>query len=110
MAIKSIQNPPSPLFHGIDQSAEGEVVVTCDKILKDKTEARLSHFGIYLKVVFEPVVWDVFTDAYKVSMKEFQYCPLKKCTIERTVATDASVTSTIAINNSIINIDQCFAT
>ena len=62
MSIKSVQNLISPLFLGVNQSAKGEVVVTCDKSLKDEAEALLSHFGIYLEVVFGPVVWDAFTD------------------------------------------------
>ena len=71
MVIKSVQNLTSPLFLGVDQSAEGEVVVTCDKSLKDETEALLSHFSIYLEVVFGSVVWDTFTNACRVCMKEF---------------------------------------
>ena len=56
MSIKSVQNLNSPLFLGIDQSPEGEVVVTCDQSMKEKAEALLSHFGIYIAVVFGPVV------------------------------------------------------
>ena len=78
MAIKSIVNLSSPLFLGVDQSAEGEVIVTCDKSLKDEAEAFLSHFSIYFELVFGSVVKDAFTDDYRVSMKEFQYSPLKK--------------------------------
>ena len=50
-------------------------------------------------MVFGPIMWHAFTDPYRMSMQEFQYCPLKKCVIERTVATDASVTSIIATND-----------
>ena len=56
MSIKSVQNLISPLFLGIDQSPEGEVVVTCDQSMKEEAEALLSHFGIYLEVVFGSVV------------------------------------------------------
>ena len=42
-------------------------------------------------------------------MKEFQYCLIRKCAIERLGPTDASMTSTIASNDSATSIDQCFA-
>ena len=57
MAIKSIENLSSPLFLGVDQSDNGEVIVTCDKSLKEEVETLLFHFGIYLEAVFGSVVW-----------------------------------------------------
>ena len=57
MAIKSIENRSSPLFLGVDQLDNGEVIVTCDKSLKEEVETLLFHFGIYLEVVFGAVVW-----------------------------------------------------
>ena len=64
MFIKSVQKLISPLFLGIDQSPEGEVVVICNQSMKDEAEALLSHFGIYLAVVFGSVLWEAFTDPY----------------------------------------------
>ena len=61
MAIKSIENLSSPLFLGVDQQADGDVIVTCDKSLREEAETLLSHLGIYLEVVFGAVVWDAFT-------------------------------------------------
>lgn len=90
----------------MDQSAEGENIVTCDKSLKDEAEALLSQFGIYLKVVFGFVVWDTFTKSYQLSMEEFQYCLLRKFTTEITAAMGASVTSTIATDDSATSIDR----
>ena len=109
MAIKSIENLSSPLFLRVDQLDNGEVIVTCDKSLKEEAETLLSHFGIYLEVVFGAVVWQAFTDLYRLNMREFQYCPIRKCAIERSAATDSSMTSTIATNDSTTSIDQCFA-
>ena len=57
MSIESGQNLISPLFLGVDQSPEGEVVVTCNQSMEEGTEALLSHFGIYL--------------AYRTSIKAF---------------------------------------
>ena len=65
-------NLSSLLFLSVDQTAEGEVIVTCDKSLKYKGETILSHFGIYLEVVFGSVVLDAFTKPYRLSMKKFQ--------------------------------------
>ena len=77
--------------------------------MKEEAETRLSHFGIYLEVVFGAVVWQAFTDLYQLNMKEFQYCPIRKCAIERLGPTGSSMTSTIASNDSATSIDQCFA-
>ena len=78
MAIKLIENLSSPLFLGVDQLADGDVIVTCDKSLREEAETLLSHLGIYLEVVFGSVVWDTFTHLYRLDMKDFQYCPLRK--------------------------------
>ena len=56
MAIKLIENLNSPLFLGVDQLADGKVIVTCDKSLKEEAETLLSHSGTYLEVVFGAVV------------------------------------------------------
>ena len=58
--------------------------------MKDEAEALLSHFGIYLEVVFGSVVWEAFTNPYRTSMEAFQYCPLKNCAVERDSSTIAS--------------------
>ena len=69
---KSIQDHISPLFTGVDQSLKGVVVIICDISIKEEAEALLSHFGIYLAVVFNSVIWEDFTVAYRTSMEEFQ--------------------------------------
>ena len=56
MAIKSIENLSSPLFLDVDQMYNGDVIFTCDKSMEDEAETILSHFGIYLEVVFGAVV------------------------------------------------------
>ena len=99
-SIRSIQNLISPLFFGVDQSPEGEVVVTCNQSMKEEAKTLLCHFGIYLKVRFESIVWEDFLDPYRTSMKAFQYCPLRKCVVERTAATDASMIVTDDFGNS----------
>ena len=71
MAIKPIVNISFPLFLGVDTTTEGEVIVTYDKNLKDEGEAILSHFAIYLVVIFGSVVWAAFTKIYRSSMKYF---------------------------------------
>ena len=96
MAIKSIVNLSSPLFLDVDTTKEGEVIVTYDNSLKNEREVILSPFAVYLEVISGSVVWNAFTAAYKLSMVKFQYCPLKKYTIERTTEIDASITSSIA--------------
>ena len=60
-----------PLFLGEDQLDNGEVIVTREKSLKEEAEILLSHSGIYLEVVFGSVVWDAFTDLYRLNMKDF---------------------------------------
>ena len=109
MAIKSIENLSSPLFLGVDQLADDNVIVTWDKSLREEAETLLSHLGIYLEVVFGSVVWDAFTDLYRLNMEDIQYCQIRKCAIERLGPTDSSMTSTIASNDSATSIDQCFA-
>ena len=56
MAIKSIVNLSSPLFLRMDTQEDRKVIVTYDKIMKVKEEAFLSHFAIYLEVIFGSVV------------------------------------------------------
>ena len=56
--------------------------------MKEEAEALLSHFGIYLAVVFGSIVWESFTVSYRTSMEEFQYCSLKNCAIERDALTN----------------------
>ena len=61
--------------------------------MKEEAEALLSHFGIYVAVIFGIVVWEAFTVSYKTSMEAFQYCPVRNCAIERdnsTIASDKS--------------------
>ena len=50
--------------------------------MKDEAEALLSHFGIYIALIFGSVVWEVFTAQYKMRIDMFQYCPLKKRVVE----------------------------
>ena len=71
MTIKSNVNLSSPLFLGVDTQENGKVIITCDKSIKDKVEALLSHFAIYLELIFGSVVWDVFTNEYRLSMANF---------------------------------------
>ena len=93
----------------MDQPADGNVIVTCNKSLREEAETLLSRLGIYLEVVFGSVVWDAFTDLYCLDMKDFQYCPLQKCAIECVGPSDASMNSTIASNDSATSINQYFA-
>ena len=83
MSIESVQDLISPLFISADQSPPGEVVTICNQSMQDEVEALLSHFGIYLAVVFGSVVWEAFVDPYRISMDAFQYYPLKNCAIKR---------------------------
>ena len=56
MSIKLVQDLITPLFVGVDVSPEGNVVIICDISMKEETEALLSHFGIYVAVIFGIVV------------------------------------------------------
>ena len=109
MATKSIVNLGSPLFLGVDTTEEGEGIVTCDKCMKDEGEVILSHFAIYLGMIFGSVVWDTFTNNYRLSLANFPYYPLKKCAIERMAEANTSVSSLIATNNSVADINQFFS-
>ena len=109
ISIKSVHNLIFPLFLGVDQSPEGEVVVTCNQSMKEEAEAVLFHFGICLGVQFGSLVCEAFTDPYRTSMKAFQNCPLIKCAVERTATTEASMTSSIAIDDSANSFDRGFA-
>ena len=52
ISTKSVQDLISFLFNYVDQSPEVNVVVICDVSMKEEAEAHLSHFGIYLGVVY----------------------------------------------------------
>ena len=65
------------MFIAVDVSPTDEVVIYCDIDMKDEAEALLSHFGIYLNLIFGSVVWEAFTPQYKMRMDGFQYCPAK---------------------------------
>ena len=56
MSTKSVQDHISPFFIGIDRSPKGDVVIICDVSMKEEAETILSHFGIYLAIVFGSVV------------------------------------------------------
>ena len=63
MSTKSAQDQITPLFVGVDVSSEGDVLIICDIGMKGEVEALLSHFGIYVAVIFGSVVWGAFTVA-----------------------------------------------
>ena len=77
MSVKCKDVYISPMFIAVDVSPTGDVVIICDIDMKDEAEALLSHFGIYLSLIFGSVVWQAFTAQYKMKMDGFQYCPLK---------------------------------
>ena len=87
MLTKSAQDLVPPLFVGIDVSPEGDVIIICEIGMKGEAEAMLSHFVIYLAVIFGSVVWEAFTVSYKVSMEPFQYYPVKNCAIKKDTST-----------------------
>ena len=82
MSVKCKDDFISPMFIAVDVSPTGDVIITCDIDMKDKAEALLSHFGIYIALIFGSVVWEVFTAQYKMRIDMFQYCPLKKRVVE----------------------------
>ena len=94
MSIKCKDDFISPMFQAVDVSLTGDVVITCDIDMKDEAEALLSHFGIYLALIFGCVVWEAFTAQYKMKMDLFQYCPLKRCAVELDNSTIGSTEST----------------
>ena len=75
MSIKSITNLHS--FLGINTQEDGTLIVICDKSIQEKAKAFLSHIAIYLELIFGSVVWEAFTNEYRSSMANFQYCPVK---------------------------------
>ena len=82
MSIKCKDNYISPMFIAVDVSPAGDVVIYCDIDMKEEAEDLLSHFGIYLALIFGSVVWEAFTPQYKMRMDGFQYCPAKKRVVE----------------------------
>ena len=56
MSIKCRDVFISPMFIAVDVSPTGDVVITCDFDMKSEAEALLSHFGIYLALIFCSVV------------------------------------------------------
>lgn len=62
MSMKSVQDLIFLLFIGVDQFSEGEVVIICNQSMIGEAEAFLSHFDIYLAVLFGSVVWEAFSD------------------------------------------------
>ena len=62
--------------------------------MRSEAEALLSHFGIYLALIFGSVVWEAFTVGYKLKMDAFQFCPLKQCAVEIDNSTIDSTEST----------------
>ena len=90
MSIKSGVDYITPLFVAIDESMEREVVIVCDISMKAKAEGILSHLGIYVALVFGSVAWKAFAVTYKASMEPYQYCPIRRCAIERDTSTIAS--------------------
>ena len=105
MSTKSVQDHISPLFISVDQSSEGDVVIIYDISMEEDTEALLSHFDIYLTVVFGSVVSEAFTVAYRTSMGAFQYCQVKRCAVEidaSTIASDNSFKCNFTIEDSLM--------
>ena len=56
MLTKSAQDLVTPLFVGINVSPEGDVVIICNIGMKGEAKAMLSHFGVYLVVIFGSIV------------------------------------------------------
>ena len=56
MSVKCKDDYISPIFIAVDVSPTDEVVIYCDIDMKDEAEALLSHFGIYLALIFGSVV------------------------------------------------------
>ena len=77
--------------------------------MKVKGEAFISHFAIYFEAIFGSIVWDALTNDYRLSMANFQYCPMKKCAIETTAEPDVSVPSLVATHDSAAEINQFFS-
>ena len=93
MSIKLVEDLITPLFIGVNISSEGDVVIICDVSMKEEAEGLLSHFRIYVAVIFGSDMWEAITVLYKTSMEVFQYCPMRNCAIKRD-------TSTIVFNES----------
>ena len=80
--------------------ANCSVIVTCDKSMKDKVEAFLSHFAIYLEDFFGIVILEAFNQEYKESMTNFTFCHTKKCTVKIISSATMYCGSSIATNDS----------
>ena len=61
MSIKCRDDFISPMFIAVNVSPTGDVVIICDIDMKSEAEALLLHFGIYLALIFDSVVWEAFT-------------------------------------------------
>ena len=94
MSIKCRDYFISPMFIAVNISHTGDVVITCDIDMKSEAEALLSHFGIYLALIFGSVVWEAFTARYKMKMDAFQFCHIKQCAVELDSLTIDSTKST----------------
>ena len=92
MSTKYSYDLITPLFLGVGLSPEGDVVVICSMDLKVEAKSLLSHFGLYVAVIFGSVFREAFTVEYKLKMNYYQYCPRKNCAVE--------------IDNSIIDSDK----
>ena len=64
VSIKLVEDLITPLFIAIDVSPEGDVIIICDISMKEEAEGLLSHFGIYVAVIFGSDVWEAFTVSY----------------------------------------------
>ena len=100
MAVKTPQDLRSPLFLGVDTQPDGSVIVTCDKSVKEETEAFLSYLAIYLEQIFGVVIWGAFTHDYKERMSSFAYCNTKQCAVEITANESPSKGSSIDSDDS----------
>ena len=94
MSTKCRDDFISPIFIAVNVSPTGDVVITFDIDMKSEAEALLSHFGIYLALIFGSVVWEAFTARYKKKMDAFQFCHIKQCAVELDNWTIGSTEST----------------
>ena len=94
MSTKCRDDFISPIFIAVNVSPTGDVVITFDIDMKSEAEALLSHFGIYLALIFGSVVWEAFTARYKMKMDAFQFCHIKQCAVELDSLTIDSTKST----------------
>ena len=90
MSIKLVADQITPLLIIIDVSPKADVVIICNISMKEEAEGLLSHFEIYVSLIFDSVVYEAFTVSYKASMEPYQYCPIRCCAIERDTSTITS--------------------